>query len=115
MNIEILKQLRKGWLWVVPAVLLLLALLPVLHSYWYVLLLKCIVTLAAAYIAYILFTEKQKDYLIWGIVFIVIAVLYNPIITVFILKRLWVPLTLVVAMAFIANWYLVFRNQDSII
>lgn len=106
---DIVKNLRKGWLWIVPAALLLIAVVPLFVTTFYLLLLQIVVTLAAAYIAYILFTEKPKGYLIWGLIFIAIAIIYNPIIKVFLLMTFGALLHFLTALLFVANWYLVFK------
>lgn len=109
---ETKKYFRNIFLWIVPAVLLLLTLLPIPLPLFYGLLLQIVVSLAALYIAYLLFTEKPQYYLIWGIVFIFIVLIYNPLIKISIMMGMDVPLNLITALLFLANWFFVFKVRE---
>ncbi len=98
------------FLWFVPAILLLITLLPIALPWIYTLVLEIVVSLAAILIAYLHFTEKPRYYIPWGIVFIIIALIYNPIVHLSIIMGIAVPLSLVVALIFILNWWFVYRT-----
>ena len=86
-----------------PAILaiigLLLAVLPL--PYGYFTLLRFIVTAAAIYYGYYLYSvSKQTDFLFWALVFV--AVLFNPIVPIYLgLKLVWAFFDIVVAIFFI--------------
>jgi hypothetical protein len=97
--------------WIVPVILLLITLLPVALPWVYSLLLQIIVSLAAILIAYLHFSEKPKYYIPWGIVFIIILFIYNPLIHLNITMGIKVPLNLITAILFCANWFFIFRKR----
>ncbi len=96
-------------LWFVPAIVLLLSLLPVIFPYVAILLLQIIVSVAAAYISYLHFIEKPKNYLIWAIAFIVVVLVFNPIIQFSVMMNYGIPVALVSAILFLTNWWFVYR------
>lgn len=98
-------------IWFVPAVILLLTLFPLELTVYYPLLLQITVSLTAAYIAYLLFMQKPKYYLFWGIAFIVVVLIYNPIVRLSIVMEGEVPLALVTATLYLTNWWFVFRSN----
>lgn len=100
---------KNVFLWMVPAVLLLITLLPVALPAVYSLILQVVVTIAAILIAYLLLTEKPKYYIVWGIIFILIVLIYNPLVHV---NVTWgvVPINLITAIIFILNWWFVYRK-----
>lgn len=104
-------QMITALIWFVPAVMLLLTLLPLSFPGIYVLALEIVVALAAIYIAYLLFTRKPRYYLPWGIAFIVVALVFNPIIKLSVLMGIAIPLSLITAIIFLANWWFVFRTK----
>jgi hypothetical protein len=105
------RYFRNILVWIIPTVLLLVSMIPVPLTVFYPLLLKIIVTLAAIIITYLLFTEKPKYYLVWGIVFILIIFIFNPIIQINITMGIDIPLALITAIIFMANWFFVFRKR----
>lgn len=107
------KQYFKNiFLWIVPAILLLLTLLPIPLPLLYGLLLEIVVSLAALYITYLLCTEKPKYYVVWAIIFILIFFIYNPIVKIPLIVNIALPLNLITALLFLANWFFVFRNKN---
>ncbi|MGE3319174.1 MAG: hypothetical protein AB7I18_07735 [Candidatus Berkiella sp.] len=98
--------------WVLPIIMLLLSLIPIAWpALLFPLLLQIVVSLAAAYIVYLLFTLKPPYYMIWGIVFILFVLIYNPIITVQVVTNILLPTALITIVLWIANWWFCFRNQ----
>lgn len=98
-------------IWIVPAVVLLLTLFPLELTVYYPLLLQIVVSLTAAYIAYLLFVQKPTYYLFWGIAFVIVVLIYNPIVRLSILMEGEVPLALVTATLYLTNWWFVFRSN----
>jgi hypothetical protein len=97
--------------WFVPAALLILSLFPVYLTIFFPLVLQIIVSLAAAYISYLLFIEKPRYYLFWGIAFIIIVLIFNPIIHLSVMMGFDIPLALVAAIIFLTNWWFVFKTK----
>src|SRR4029079_13747022 len=96
-NVEVIRYVKNGFLWIVPAVLLLISLLPINLTAFFPIVLQIVVSLAAIVIAYLLFTEKPRYYIIWGIVFIFIVLIYNPLIHLSVIMGIEVPLSLIAA------------------
>tara|TARA_Y100000748_G_scaffold166295_1_gene139077 strand:- start:541 stop:831 length:291 start_codon:yes stop_codon:yes gene_type:complete len=84
--------------WYVPIGMLILAVFPL--PYGYFMLLRLVVTVAAAYVAYENFSKNIQN---WGVVFVVIALLFNPFYTVHLDKALWAVIDLVAAGLFFIN------------
>lgn len=101
-----------AWLvWVVPVVLLLISLVPMLLPFPFPLILQIWVSIAAAFIAYLLFTRRPPYYIVWGIVFILFVLIFNPIIKFAAFSYLMLPIALITAIIWIANWFVVFRRE----
>lgn len=98
--------------WFLPVIFLLLSLIPIAWPALIMpLLLQIVVSVASAFIVYFLFTQKPPYYMIWAIVFILFVMIYNPIITVSAFSSILLPLQLITAIIFIANWWFVFRGN----
>jgi hypothetical protein len=110
-SVEIKRYYRNIFLWLVPVILLLITLFPLSLSSIYYLILQIIVSLAAILIAYFLFTERPRYYIAWGIAFILIALIYNPIVHLSIIMGIEVSLNLITAIIFFTNWWFVCRTR----
>ena len=84
--------------WYIPIGMLVIAVLPL--PYGYFMLLRLVVTAAAAYVAY---ENFSRDIASWGIVFVIIALLFNPFYVVHFDKALWAVIDLIVAGLFFIN------------
>lgn len=84
--------------WYVPIGMLVLAIFPLPYGYY--MLLRLVVTAAAAYVAY---ENFSKDIANWGVVFVVIALLFNPFYVIHLDVVLWKIIDLVVAGIFFMN------------
>ena len=82
----------------IAIVLLLLALLPMPYGY-YTLVRLCIF-IYSAYLAYNLWQEKNET---WMWIFIVIAILFNPVIPIYLDRVLWTLIDLITAGIFFAS------------
>ena len=113
MNLK--KYSRNPLIWIIPAILLLFGLFPMVVTGLYGLygvVLQIVVCLASLFIAYLLFVGKPTQYYVtWGVIFLVIAVLYNPLIKMGILMTFIVPFNLITAIIFIVNWLVVFQAK----
>lgn len=85
-------------IWYISSLLLVVALLPL--PYGYFMFLRLAITAAAAYVAY---ENFNKDTPVWGIVFIGVALLFNPFYTVHFDKGLWAVIDIAVAALFFIN------------
>ena len=84
--------------WYIPAGMLAVAVLPLPYGYY--MFLRLAVTAAAAYVAYVNF---NKDIPVWGIVFVGVALLFNPIFEVHLDKVIWVIIDTATAIIFFIN------------
>jgi len=85
-------------IWYVSSLLLVVAVLPL--PYGYFMFLRLAITAAAVYVAY---ENFNKDIPVWGIIFIGVALLFNPFYTVHFDKALWAVIDIVVAALFFIN------------
>ena len=88
--------------WLIPAVMLLLALFPLPYGYYT--LLRLIVCGAVAYLAYREFDVAQRSSG-WFFILGVIAVLFNPLIPIHLSREIWAPIDVVVAIILIIHWF----------
>lgn len=84
-------------IWILPAVVLLIALLPLPYGYYT--LLRIIVCLAAGFIAFTAYDETGGVGL-QVLVFTLIALLFNPIFPIHLTREIWLIINLLVAGAF---------------
>lgn len=108
---EMKRYFKNILIWLLPTIFLLLALIPMQYPVFFPLILQIVVTVCAIVIAYFLFTEKPPYYLPWGIAFIIIICLFNPIVHFNVTMGFEIPLALIAAIIFIANWWFVFRKR----
>jgi hypothetical protein len=107
---EMQRYFKNILVWIIPTVLLIVSMIPVPLTVFYPFILKIVVSLTAIIITYLLFTEKPKYYLAWGIVFILIIFIFNPIVQINITMGIDIPLALITAVIYMANWFFVFRK-----
>ena len=89
--------------WLAPAVLLVLAVFPLPYGY-YTLLRICICG-ASAYLAFQAW-ERESSVGLWVVVFAVLAVLYNPLVPVYLTKGIWAFINLGTAALLVAHlWW----------
>lgn len=97
-------------IWILPAVLLLVSMIPYEMPVFFPLILEIVVSITAAIIIYLLFTRKPKYFIFWGIAFILILLIFNPLLRLSIISGV-VPLALIAAIIFLTNWWFVFRKR----
>ena len=92
--------------YIVSAMLLLaIADLP----YGYYTILRIIVTIVAGITAFI---ASEQDNEIWMILFGAIAILFNPIIPIYLDKEIWVVIDIIVAILFVLSTFTVKVEDD---
>ena len=85
-----MEQLLKSELLLIPIVVLLIGLLPITGDYY--VLLRIVVCLFGV----VAFTALPQDYSKEKVVFLVIAIIYNPIFPIYFgSKIIWIPINLV--------------------
>ena len=88
----------------IACLLLLIAIAPMPYGYYQ--FLRIAITIVAGITAYNLFEKKQNN---WLIAFVLIMILYNPIIVIHLDKAIWKPINIVTAVFFgvfaLANKY----------
>ena len=92
------------WLWLAPAIVLLIAILPL--PYVYYVGMRWIVAGAAGYLAWQEFSQngqKANSY-VW--VFGVIALVFNPIMPIHLFKVLWIAINLASTAVFLGHYRL---------
>ena len=85
-------------IWHASSMLLVMAVLPLPYGYY--MLLRLLITASAAYVAYKNFNKEMP---VWGIVFVIVALLFNPLYVVHFDKTLWVIIDILVASLFFIN------------
>lgn len=97
-----------AFLWLIPAAMLLLALLQLPYGYYT--LLRLVVCLTAAIIAFKSWPKQQA----WAIAFGLVALLFNPLVIVSFDRETWVPIDVAVATMFLSHWWFVGRQDNSV-
>lgn len=97
-----------GILRVLAAVMLLWA--PARHPYSYYTILRFIVCGAGAYSSFVASKEKSPG---WTLIFAGIAVLFNPLIPVYLDKANWVPIDCIVAAILLISLFKIYERDIS--
>jgi hypothetical protein len=92
-------------LWLIPAAMLVLALLQLPYGYYT--LLRLVVCLTAAIIAFQSWPKHQA----WAIAFGFVALLFNPLIIVALDRGTWAPIDVAVAAMYLLHWWVVGRHK----
>lgn len=101
-------QLRHLWaLWILPAVLLMIAILPLPYAYYT--FLRLAICAASVFLAYQHFVH-QDSVDKWVVLLAAIALLYNPLIPVYLTREIWSVLNVITAAAFILHFVSVTRR-----
>lgn len=94
-------------IWFAPAAMLLAALLHLPYGYYT--LLRLVVCLTAAVIAFQSWPKHQA----WAIAFALVALLFNPIILVSFARETWAPIDVAVAVMYLSHWWFVGRRVEN--
>ncbi len=86
---------------VICALLLFIALLHLPIAYYR--FLRVVVFIGALLVVY----RNRKDWLFWSILFVGVAILFNPILPIYLYKRsVWMPLDIIVGILFLVEGFL---------
>lgn len=91
-------------LWLLPAGMLVLALLQLPYGYYT--LLRLVVCLTAAIVAFQSWPKHQA----WAIAFGLVALLFNPLVIVSLDRETWAPIDVAVATMYLSHWWFVGRQ-----
>jgi len=95
------KSHTSSLLYLLPAILLIVALLPLPYGYYQIL--RLVVTITAGYIAFFEYSKHNELNRV-VVAFGIIALLFNPIITVHLTRELWAITDLIVSGLYIWQW-----------
>lgn len=95
-------------LWLIPAAMLVLALFQLPYGYYT--LLRLVVCLTAAIIAFQSWPKGQM----WAIAFGFVALLFNPLIIVALDRETWAPIDAATAAMYLVHWWFVGRRNNSV-
>ena len=95
-------------LWLAPAAMLLAA--PIRWPYVYYRVLRWVVFVCCAIIAYRLY--ERRDFSIWLVGLMALAVLFNPIVPVHLTRAIWAPINIAGALFFVAHLWVTNRRDD---
>lgn len=93
-------------LWFIPAVALGLALAPWPYAYYQ--LLRILVCATAGLIAVAEYNELQR-FAGWALAFTVMAVVFNPLISIHLTRSIWAGLNVIGVAIFLIHWFAVRR------
>lgn len=96
--------MRRGNLLILlPAALLLIAVMPLPYGYYT--FLRLVVTAAAAFVVWIEYSRAQ-GLTFWAVLFALLGLLFNPLIPVHLSREVWAWLDVAAAGTFAAYWWL---------
>lgn len=81
--------------WYIPAVLLFLGVFPLPYDYY--MLLRVIIFISALY----LMSQNKNE---WLYIFLGIAILFNPVLPIYLSKGVWIPIDIVVGILYFFNY-----------
>jgi len=90
----------------IPAALLVIAVLPI-KNYDYYILLRWVVCIIGGYFA-IQALDFEKN--VWAVTMGIIAILFNPVIPIHLTKEIWRPIDIGCAILFIINIFVYYKN-----
>ncbi|GAF92770.1 unnamed protein product [marine sediment metagenome] len=87
--------------WLVPAGALLIALLPLPYGFYTLMrLVVCGAAIILAYQEYLLHNQMSG----WLVIFAVLALLFNPLIPIYLTREIWAPIDIGAAIIFVLHW-----------
>jgi len=95
-------------LWIIPAIMLLVAMLPMPYGYYT--FLRIMVGLASGFIAYVVYSET-RDIGPWAVTYAFIALLFNPIAPIHLSREIWLPVDLFTSGVFCAFGIVLQQNK----
>ncbi len=99
------------WLWIIASAMLLIATVRMPYGYYTVT--RIVVCGLAAYLAYAGW-ERGVLSRLWSTIFGLVAVLFNPILPVYLSRRTWYPIDITVALLFAAHLAFVLLTRNRV-
>jgi hypothetical protein len=90
-----------NYVWFVPILILLIATLKIPYGFYF--FIRLVVCLTAAYISFLEYNIKHKIN-VWVVFFASIAILFNPIIKIYLLREQWFYLDILCASVFLIHY-----------
>lgn len=110
---DVVEQTAKNtslWpIYVVPGAMLIIALGDLPYGYYQVL--RLVVCGASAYLAFLAFSAKRKS--VCGELLVANAIVFNPIIPVYLSREIWSVLDIVSAVLLFSTGYIITRRMKS--
>lgn len=103
-------MIRSPYLWLLPAALLVIAVLELPYGYYG--FMRLCVCATSATIACLWF-DRTKSLTLVSVAFALIAVLYNPILRVHLDRSVWAPINLVTAAAYFVGYLNLRRTERN--
>lgn len=95
---------------IIVTILLLIAIFPI-EEYSYYILLRWVVCLAAIYFCYYYYKEKIIG---WAWIMGIIAIIFNPLIPLYLKKGIWAVLDFITAIIFVKTIFIFKKKDDSL-
>lgn len=86
-----------GLIWILPIFMLLIA--PFHLPYGYFIFLRIVITGCSGYLAYLEYT-RRKGLSLFVVLFILLAILFNPLIPIYFSKTIWMSIDIFAALIF---------------
>lgn len=99
--------MRNRFLFIIPALMMLVALGPLPYGYYQ--LLRLVAFLAAGLIAYGFLRRRREA---WTAVFMMVAIVFNPIFPISLARELWAVLNVLSCVTFLVGMWAAFRASD---
>ena len=97
-------------IWVLPIILLLIAMLELPYGYYT--FLRLIITASSMVIIWLLWKYQRMHKEIWSTIFLtIIALLYNPIILVHLSKQIWFIINIVTIVLYITSMVSLWKSK----
>lgn len=103
-------KLTRLAIWLIPAVLSLIALTKMPYGYYQ--FLRIVVFIAAAYLAHMEYKLRDSTINLWVILFVIIAILFNPLTPIHFKREVWGYINTVCSGVFIIHMIIKLRKSN---
>jgi len=94
---------------IIIAILLIIAIFPI-SEYGYYIFLRWIVCLSSVFFAYLAYQVGKKY---WAWIMGIIAVLFNPIIPIYLKKEIWGPIDIISAVIYLISFFILKEKKSK--